>query len=154
MNREYMNAFSDAFLSVMPQLGIEDIKQTGERACGKKIDPSEVVCIVGVIGDLAGNVIFAMTEDTAENTASAMMGGMEVEEFDELTQSAISELSNMLAANACIGLSEKGMTVDISTPTLMHGVFTVSGSYDEGVCFEMAVGEMPFNIFVSLEKRR
>ena len=153
MNREYMNAFSNAFLNVMPQLGIEDIKQAGERECGKKIDSSEVVCIIGVIGDLAGNVIFAMTEDTAKQTASFMMGGMEVEEFDELTQSAISELSNMLAANACIGLSEMGMTVDISTPTLMYGSFAVSGSYDDVICLEMAIGELPFNIFVSLEKK-
>ncbi|MDK2905916.1 MAG: chemotaxis protein CheX [Eubacteriaceae bacterium] len=50
-----------------------------------------------------------------------MMMGMPVEEFDDMAQSALSELSNMLTANATINFSNKGITVDISVPTLMHG---------------------------------
>ncbi len=154
MNRDHIDAFSGAVMNVLPQLGIEDVQVVGEKEFGKNIDTSGVVCIVGIIGDLTGNAIFSMTEDGAKGIASMMMGGMEVTEFDELTQSAISELSNMLAANACIGLSELGKTVDISTPTMMQGIFTLCGSYDKVVCVEMTIQGLPFSVNLSLEEKR
>ncbi len=152
MNREYVNAFSNAVLNIISQFDVGNITQGELKECGKNIDASGVVCMVGIIGDLTGNVIFSMSEDGAKGIASCMMGGMEVNEFDEITQSAISELSNMLAANACIGLSEMNLNVDISTPTLMQGVFKLSGSYDNVTCIEMKVETYPFNVYVSLEE--
>jgi chemotaxis protein CheX len=153
MNKDRLSAFSNAVLNIMPQLGIEGVEQKETRECGKNIETSGIVCIVGIIGDLTGNVIFSMSEDCAKAIASAMMGGMEVAEFDELTQSAISELSNMLAANSSIGLSELGLTTDISTPTMMQGIFTMSGAFDVSTCIEMKVGEYPFEVYVSLQPR-
>ena len=141
------------FFHIMPQFGLEDVVQADVKECGKNIDTSGVVCIVGFIGDLTGNVIFSMSEDGAKGIASAMMGGMEVEEFDEITQSAVSELSNMLAANASTGLSELGLNTDISTPTLMKDVFTLSSSYENCTCIEMKVGEIRFGVYVSLVPR-
>lgn len=154
MNREHISAFSNAVLNIMPQLGIVEIVPGGIKECGKNIETSGVVCIVGIIGDLAGNVIFSMSEDGAKGIASAMMGGMEVLEFDEITQSAVSELSNMLAANSCIGLSEIGFNVDISTPTLMQGIFTLSGSYENCTCIEMKADAFRFDVYVSLEAQK
>lgn len=152
MNKQYVGAFSNAFLDVMPQLGISCVKLENQREYGKQIDAAGVVCIVGIIGDLTGNVIFSVSEDGAKRIASYMMGGMEVTEFDEITQSAVSELSNMLAANACIRLSAMGMDIDISTPTLMHGVFTVSGSVECVTRLEMLVDELSFYIYISLDE--
>lgn len=153
MSRDYFSAFSNAVLNIMPQLGIEEVAPGEIRECGKNIEASGVVCIVGILGDLTGNVIFSMSEEGAKGIASAMMGGMEVLEFDELTQSAISELSNMLTANSCIGLSDMGLNVDISTPTLMQGVFTLSGSYENCTCLVMQVGGSSLDVYVSLEQR-
>lgn len=154
MNKEYMTVFSNAFLNIMPQIGVENIKQIDLKLLEKQIDASGVIGIIGIIGELSGNVFFSMEEECAKKIASYMMCGMEVLEFDAIAQSAISELSNMLAANACIGLSEMGKSVDISTPTLMNGVFTVSTSYTKVVSLEMLVDEMPFNIYVSLEEKK
>lgn len=153
MSKEYADAFSDAFLEVLPQLGISEIGRISETECGKKIDSQGVVCIVGIVGDLAGNVIYSMSEETAKLTASGMMGGMEVEAFDEIAQSAISELCNMLAANACIALSAKDLTLDISTPTLLSGVFSMSGSYEPVLQHKMQLLGCEFDLFVSLDRR-
>ncbi|MDD2484243.1 MAG: chemotaxis protein CheX [Eubacteriales bacterium] len=153
MNKEYIAAFSSAYLNIMPQFGVADPSQVNESECGRKIASEGVACIVGIVGDLAGNVIYSMNEEVAKKIASYMMGGMEVTEFDEITQSAISELSNMLAANTCIWLSEIGKTLDISTPTLMYGEFTVSGSYDQVCCLEMSIDGLAFYIYISLEER-
>ena len=51
--------------------------------------------------------------------ASTMMGGMPVAQFDELPQSAISELVNMVTANSAIRFEQLGMQVDISPPSLV-----------------------------------
>jgi chemotaxis protein CheX len=153
MNKEYFSAFSNAVLNIMPQLGIEDVVAGGITECGKSIEVPGVVCIVGILGDLSGNVFFSMSEEGAKGIASAMMGGMEVSEFDELAQSAISELSNMLAANACIGLAEQGLHTDISTPTLMQGICILSGSYEKCMCIQMKAGGFDLNTYVSLEQQ-
>lgn len=151
MSREYIGVFSDAVSNIMPQLGILEVAAGKSKEYGKNIEIDGVVCIVGIIGDITGNVIFSMDEEGAKGIASAMMGGMEVLEFDEITQSAVSELGNMLAANACTGLSELGINADISTPTLMQGVFTLSGSNEGCSCIEMQVGGFRFDVYVSQE---
>jgi chemotaxis protein CheX len=83
-----------------------------------------------------------------------MMGMSEpAVEFDEMAQSAVSELSNMLTANASIELSGNGITTDISTPTLMYGDFTANASFESVVKIELLADGMPFYIYVSLEQR-
>ena len=153
MNKEYLNTFNESVTNILSQFGMADINQTAIKDCGKNIDASGVVCIVGVIGDLTGNVIYSMSEDGAKGIASAMMGGMELESFDEIAQSAVSELGNMLAANACTGLSALGVEADISTPTLMQGIFTLSGNYENAACIMMEVDGHSFDVYVSLEER-
>ncbi len=152
MNKEITNGFSSAVLNIMPMLGISNIKLEGEKSYGKQIESTGVIGIIGIIGELSGNVFFAMDEECAKKIASYMMGGMEVEEFGEFAQSAISELCNMLAANASMILSETGKIIDISTPTLINGAFTVSSIFSDVVCLEMLVEEMPFNIYLSLKE--
>lgn len=153
MNYEFSEAFSNSFINIMPQLGIEDIGLIDIEDCGNHIKTPGVVCIIGLIGDLKGNVIFAMHDECAKKIASDMMGGMEIEDFDDTAQSAISELGNMLAATSCTELSIAGLTVDVSTPTLMYGTFSVTASMDRVTQLTMKVADFPFYIYISLEKK-
>ena len=77
--------------------------------------------LVGFTKQIRGNVVYNMSEDTAKFIASTMMMGMPVEAFDEMAQSAISELSNMLTANTATNITGLGLDVDISTPSLTVG---------------------------------
>lgn len=153
MSSEYTESFFNSFQSVLPQLGIEDISIVDVQDVGNQIHTPDVVCIIGIIGDLRGNVIYAMSADTAKSIAGIMMGGMELDELDEIGQSAISELGNMLAANACTELSQVNVKVDVSTPTLMTGSFTISASADKVTRVVLSAGGMPFDIFLSLDRR-
>jgi chemotaxis protein CheX len=153
MNTEYTEAFYNSFQNVMPQLGLEDIRLNDIMDIGKQIHTPEVVCIIGIIGDLRGNVIYAMSTEAARKIAGAMMGGMELDEFDEIAQSAISELGNMLAATACTELSYVKVKVDVSTPTLMTGTFTVSASAEKITRIALEAADFGFDIFLSLEKK-
>ncbi|MEI7473954.1 MAG: chemotaxis protein CheX [bacterium] len=122
MDVNNINAVVDAMLSVIPQLGFESITKTGVKASGSFIQNPGVVINIGVIGQLKGSIVFLMDVDSAKKFASKMMMGMEVNEFDEISQSALAEMSNIVCANACTNLSQIGVNgLDISPPTLIFG---------------------------------
>ena len=49
------------------------------------------------------------------------MNGEEITEFNDLAQSTIAELSNIITGNTISSLSAKGYRVDITPPTLFMG---------------------------------
>lgn len=121
MDVKYINPFVQAFFSVMPQLGFDDIKKEGISLKEDNLVSSGAIMTVGIVGEVKGNVVYCVNLEGAKQIASQMMMGMPVEDFDEMAQSAVSELANMLTANAATFFSEMGISVDISTPTLLHG---------------------------------
>lgn len=152
MDINHINPVLDAFLNVMPQLGLGEVKKKDITLRGRFIESPGVVVIIGLLGDIKGNIIYGMKEEDAKKIASAMMMGMNVENFDELAQSAISELVNMLTANASTNFSKDNITVDISTPTLIYGKFTANSSSDKVICISMEVNGAIIEVNISLEK--
>ena len=100
MDVKHINPFLDAFISIMPQLGLADVKKKGITLKGRFIESPGVMIIVGIMGDMRGNVIYGTTIDNAKKIASTMMMGMPVDTFDEMAKSAVSELANMISGNA------------------------------------------------------
>lgn len=152
MDVKYINPFLQSFVSIMPQLGINNVEKGNLSIKGKVIESPGVIIILGIMGDVRGNVIYTTTIECAKKIASTMMMGMPVNELDEMAQSAISELTNMLTANAAMNFSNEGINIDISTPTLMYGEFTANTSSDKVLCIEMLVDGIPFEINVAIEK--
>lgn len=151
MDVKFINPFLGSFLSIIPQFGITDIKKNKISVRGKEIISPGVMIILGIIGDVRGNVIYATTNEAAKMIASAMMMGAPVPVLDELAQSAISELTNMLTATAATNFYSQGININISTPTLMYGEFTANTNSDKTICIEMLVNNMPFEINISFE---
>lgn len=151
MDIKYITPFVNSFANILPQVGLSDIKKNGLSLKGKYLDSSGVVIIVGLMGDIKGNIIYNTSIENAKKIASSMMMGMPVNEFDELAQSAISELTNMLTANAATEFSNININVDISTPTLIHGNFTANASIDKVICVEMSANDISFDINIALE---
>lgn len=121
VDAKLINPFIEAFNSVMPQLGFPQPSRKGMGLKSIVADSLGVAVIVGFTKQIKGNVVYNMTVDTAKYIASAMMMGMPINSFDEMAQSAISELSNMLTANTATNLTSLGYEVDISTPNLTVG---------------------------------
>ncbi|SFD13396.1 chemotaxis protein CheX [Clostridium uliginosum] len=152
MDVNHINPILDSFTNVMPQLGLTDVQKKGISLKGRFIKSPGVMIILGIIGDIKGNIIYGISMDDAKQIASTMMMGMPVNNFDELAQSAISELTNMLTANASINFSKENININISTPTLIHGEFTANASSDKVVCIEMLINGMTVEVNVSMEK--
>lgn len=151
MDVNHINPVLKSFANILPQLGFQTIEKKGISLKGSSIDSPGVLITIGLFGDLKGNIIYGMNEDTAKAIASKMMMGMPVDEFNELAQSAISELINMLTANTATNFSENSIMIDISTPTLMYGEFKASACCDQVLCVKMGVDEYEIEVNISIE---
>jgi len=80
-----------------------------------------VVIIIGVAGEIKGQVFFSMNNITACNIASTMMFGTEVKELDDMAKSAIAELGNMIMGNVSTEFFNNGIKIDITPPTVLVG---------------------------------
>ena len=110
----YINPIIESFKNVMPQLGLNHIKENDIKLKERLINSPGVMIIIGLMGDIKGNIIYGINEIDAKKIASVMMMGMPVEEFNELAQSAISELINMLTANVATNFSGQSRIVAMS----------------------------------------
>jgi chemotaxis protein CheX len=81
----------------------------------------EVSTIVGITGDIRGQMYLGGSMSSILNIVSAMMGGVQVSTLGSLEQSAISELANMICGNAMSFFSNDGISLDITPPTLIMG---------------------------------
>lgn len=76
---------------------------------------------VGVVGEMKGQVVLAMDDANAKDIASRMMFGMPVTELDEMSSSALNELSNMIMGNTATIFSTLGILIDITPPLAVYG---------------------------------
>ena len=79
-----------------------------------------VAALVGLAGDVEGRVLFDMTLETALNIASKM-NGEKLEVFDDLAKATISELANLITAQAVTKLHELNFKFDLTPPALFAG---------------------------------
>lgn len=150
MDVKYINPFIEAFLSVMPQLGFEKVEKTNLNLKDCNLTYTGVIMTVGIVGEIKGNVVYYLDLENAKKVASTMMMGMPVDDFNEMAQSAISELANMLTANAATFFANIGITVDISTPTLLYGdQVSVKMNSSQILCIQLLADDIPFDINIA-----
>jgi len=77
---------------------------------------SDVNTIIGVTGQLEGQVIYTFEEKVAVRIASALIGET-VDGLDDMAKSAVAELTNVMTGNAAISLSENGYSCVLTPPT-------------------------------------
>ncbi len=153
MDVKYINPFIESFANVMPQIGFNSTNIGKLSVKGRDLIYSGVIIIVGIVGAIKGNVVYHIDLEFAKKIASTMMMGMTIDEFDEMPQSALAELTNMLTANAATRFYDLGIQIDISTPTLFHGEnISAKMSSNQTVCIQMFADENPIDINIAFEK--
>lgn len=121
MKVEYINPFIEASVDVInqttgfkPAIGKVYIKNSPYTGDG-------VVILIGLTGQISGNVVISLSKSLACNIASAMMMGMPVPELDEMAKSAIAELCNMILGHTANIFYKANMNIDITPPTVLTG---------------------------------
>ena len=80
-------------------------------------------------GTLSGLVLYSMSQATALGIVSKMIG-QDFIEFDELAQSGIGELGNVITGRAAVLLAEAGFPSNITPPALVMGKSTMVTTLD------------------------
>lgn len=83
-----------------------------------------VTALIGVTGRLRGMVIFGLKEETALKLVSHMMGADFVK-LDEVAQSGIAEMANVIVGSFVTSLGEFGLSCGITPPAVVIGKDTV-----------------------------
>ena len=124
-----VNPFLESALTFLKQELNTEVNRGQLRLEASRSTSGEVSVAIGVTGDAEGIVIYSMAERTAKAMASAMIGEP-VPMFDELAESAIAEMGNIITGRAAIGLEECGYVCKLSPPTLVSGAGVVISTLD------------------------
>lgn len=150
MRVEYINPFSEAAYNILAEVLGGEVKR-GDLYLKKTCMPvMGVAAIVGLAGDVEGRVIFDMTQKTALNIASAM-NQEEFTELDELACATITELANLITAQAVTKLHDLGFKFDLTPPALFTGDnMSISSTDMEAliVPLETVQGKLEINVAI------
>jgi len=129
MNVKFLNPFVDAAFEVLKaETGLEVTR--GELSLEKEpYHTDDLSVILSLVGRVVGIVIYSMNNSTALGMASQMMGE-KLPELNQLAQSSIAELGNVITGRASVFLSSSGYESIISTPTLLQGKGAVISTLD------------------------
>lgn len=151
MKAEVINPFLESARNVIEQV-IQISPSTGSLGI-KEIEliDNHIWIQVGMTGQLSGNIIFGIAENVALRIVSIMMGGYVITEMNEMGQSAISELGNMISGNASTILYNQGVSVDISPPRIMK-VDSMSNLPRKALSIPLlmeGIGEMDIQVMIA-----
>jgi chemotaxis protein CheX len=118
---EYINPFVEATFSVLKEVLNTDVNRGDLYLKESSMRIMGVAALVGLAGDVEGRVLFDMTKDTALKIASAMNGGEEFPALDDMAKATITELANMITAQAITKLHDLGFKFDLTPPALFSG---------------------------------
>ncbi len=121
MDVNLINPFIEASCTILKSVANIDSTLGKVYIKSSPYDSDSLSIVIGIIGDLKGQVIFSMNRNAACKLASCMMMGMPIEQLDEISKSAISEAANMILGNAATILAMKKVIVDITPPALFEG---------------------------------
>ena len=142
MKAEYINPFLEASRVVIEQ--VVNVKPTTGELGIKDVKLSEnyIWIKIGVTGQLNGDIVLGLHEQVALKIVSAMMGGFQISQLDDMSQSAISELGNMISGNASTLLYNQGVKVDITPPQLVLAENTAGFSTKRALTIPITIGDI------------
>jgi chemotaxis protein CheX len=120
MRVEYINPFVEAAFNVLKEVLNTDVKRGDLYLKSSTMSIMGVAALVGLAGDVEGRVLFDMTKETALAVAGAM-NGEEFATLDDMVKATITELANMITAQAVTKLHDLGFKFDLTPPALFTG---------------------------------
>jgi chemotaxis protein CheX len=115
-----MNPFVDAAAEVLQaECGLK-VNRGSLSMAKTALTTNEVTVMLSLIGQVQGVVMYGLSIATGLGMVSRVMG-QEFTEFDNLAQSGVAELGNVITGRATVKLAEAEFSVNISPPTLIQG---------------------------------
>jgi len=120
MNVKFLNPFVDAAAEVLKAEAKTTISKGTITLQKSALTSDEVTVLINLVGQVQGVVLFGLSEKLGMSIVSLMMA-QEFTTFDNLAQSGVAELGNVISGRATVMLSEAGYKSTISPPTMIKG---------------------------------
>ena len=136
LSADFINPFLIAATKIFKDMCMVDTKIGKPYVKTTEFFKDTIVIIIGVTGEMRGQVMIAFEENIACDIVSRMVM-MPVQELDDMAKSAICELGNMIMGNTATVFSTKGIAIDITPPTLCYGSMTFTNNFSKNICIPM-----------------
>jgi chemotaxis protein CheX len=121
MKAEYANPFITAAVTTFKkELGVA-LNRNAINVKTSPVPSKEISIIIGVTGVVKGQVVYSMDDNVALSVTKAMLPGKLPAELKKLTNSAVSELANIITGQASITLAGESDRIDITPPAVFFG---------------------------------
>lgn len=145
----HINPFLQSSISIMESVTQVKLTVGKPESTDFNLSDTSYAIQVGVVGEMKGQAILAMTDYNAKDIASKMMFGMPVAEIDEMAASALNELGNMIMGNTATIFSTLGILIDITPPLAMQGNDIKLRSDIDGIKVPLMYEDKPYiNLYI------
>ena len=120
MNVKFLNPFVEGAYEVLCSETGQTVKRGDLRLENDIYQTDDLTVIISLVGAVVGTVFYSMPQEVAIKLASILLGD-DLSELDNLAQSGIAELGNVITGRASTKLSKAGFECNISTPSLIMG---------------------------------
>ena len=150
LNADYINPFLMAAKKILQDVCFVEVTIQKPMLKEASFQTDTWVIMIGVTGEMRGQVMIAFTKDNACNIASKMCM-TEIKEVDDFASSALGELGNMIMGNAATVFSSKGIGIDITPPTLSHGQVSFKSSYAKSLCVPLTIPGGQVDLYLAVK---
>lgn len=154
---DYINPFLSAAKSILKDVCQIEVEIGDPTMKEMNYEKDTVVIIVGITGEMKGQAMLCFDLEVGYEIASKMMMGMPVNELNDFSKSAISELSNMIMGNTATLLSKNNLSIDITPPTFCLGNMSISVNNAKNIAIPLTFDNdklIEFNISIKDEKQK
>jgi hemerythrin-like metal-binding protein len=140
-----VDLFSGSALEVMETMAGLDRSSARMEAASPYQPKGDIFVKIELVGDMKGAAVFGFSKELALNLIRSMTM-MELDELDELVQSALCELTNISCGNAATALTKRNIACDIKTPVVSQTFACEENG--TGVLLHTAAGWLEVGMFL------
>lgn len=149
MKAEYANVFIRGATTVFThEVGVR-LSRTGLTRKDSPVPSMPISIVIGITGSIRGQVVYSMDAGFAYAVAKAMIPNKPTTELRKLTNSAVSEIANMITGQASIALAGEDRLIHLTPPAVFSGAgMTVDFLSIPTIClsFISEIGSLEINI--------
>lgn len=121
MKEEFIEPFYESIKFVLQESTGFEVTVEKAYPLHPPFSAKNVVILIGLIGSLKGQVFFTANIELVRRITAFMVEGIDTDDADDLSKSALSEISNMIVGHTTNTLCSKGINVDLTPPTILTG---------------------------------
>ena len=149
MKAEYANVFIRGATTVFTQeIGISLTRKSLTKKAAP-VPSLPISIVIGITGGIRGQVVYSMDSNFSFAVTKAMIPNKLPSELKKLTNSAVSEIANMITGQASIALAGEDMIIHLTPPAVFSGSdMTVDFLSIPTIClsFISEIGSLEINV--------